>query len=178
MPAADRTQKSLEITRNLARYLPYQRAIRIAAYMSFAEEVSTETAIDMAVAAEKTVYLPVINNARWRTSPLLFETYVPGETPLRTNRYSIPEPVCRIGTARQAREMDLILVPLVGFNNRCDRIGMGAGYYDRSLAKPGYRSTRLVGLAFACQQAEFEPAAHDIPMHAIITEEGIITRKP
>ncbi len=176
LPITDRAQRSIAITRNLASYLPYQRAIRVASYMATEEEVATETAMEMTVAAGKKVYLPIINTASWRAPPLLFENYVPGETPLRTNRYGIPEPIHRVGTALRVRKMDLVLVPLVGFNDRCDRIGMGSGYYDRSLADSGFRNTRYVGLAFTCQKAEFEPAAHDIPMHAIITEEGIITR--
>ena len=176
LPAVEREQKSIDITRNLARYLSYRKAVRVAAYMASAEEVETIYAMEMAVAERKKIYLPVINTAGWRVSPLLFENYIPGLTQTRANRYGIPEPVHRAGTALQAREMDLILVPLVGFNDRCDRIGMGAGYYDRSLADSGFRNTRFVGLAFACQEADFEPAAHDIPMHAIITEEGVITR--
>ena len=122
----------------------------------------------------KAVYLPVINRARWRADTMYFQHYTPAETVLKPNRFGIFEPVHHPETPIQLHNLNLILVPLVGFNQSCDRIGMGGGYYDRTLAKQGIRNTRFVGLAFACQQVEFEPMPHDVRLHAIITEEGII----
>ena len=77
----------------------------------------------------KAVYLPVINRARWRTETMYFQRYRPAETVLKPNRFGIFEPVPHPGTPVQLKNLNLILVPLVGFNESCDRIGMGGGYY-------------------------------------------------
>lgn len=95
---------------------------------------------------------------------------------MRKNRFSIDEPEHRTGTCVRGTTLDMVCVPLVGFNEQCDRLGMGAGYYDRAFAVRGVKKTRLIGLGFNCQQAEFDAAAHDVPMDAIITETGIIAR--
>jgi len=176
LSASERSRKSAAITRNLARQLSFQRADRIAFYMPTPEEVDTLSAIELADTLGKQVYLPIINRAFWRKSPLLFEVFKPDQTQLVENRYGILEPAHRPGTPVRAIELDLICVPLVGFNERCDRIGMGAGYYDRSLATRPYQRTTLIGIAFDCQLAEFEPADHDVPMDAIVTESRIYRR--
>jgi 5-formyltetrahydrofolate cyclo-ligase len=68
---------------------------------------------------------------------------------------------------------DLVLMPLLGFDSAGTRLGYGGGYYDRTLAilpkKP-----MLVGLAFAAQELDQIPRAlHDVPLDAIITENGV-----
>lgn len=73
-------------------------------------------------------------------------------------------------------EPDLMLVPLAAFDARGHRIGYGAGYYDRAIARlrASGRAPRLVGTAFACQEVEQVPAeAHDVPLPEIITESGL-----
>lgn len=172
---AEREQKSLAVTQHLSRLIVFRQSRHVAAYWSTPEEVDTTSIMEFAVRLEKRVYLPVINTASWRAAPMYFEGYTPGVTTFRDNRYGIPEPVHRPGTPVQARDMDLILVPLVGFNEHCDRIGMGGGFYDRCLAQTGYRNTRFIGLAFDCQRAEFQPEPHDIQMHAIVTESGVLS---
>ena len=81
------------------------------------------------------------------------------------------------GIARSARSLDVIFMPLVGFDARGSRVGMGKGYYDRALAFLHHRRTwrrpLLVGLAFACQQVDALPTrAHDVPLDHIVTEAG------
>lgn len=91
------------------------------------------------------------------------------------NRFGIPEPA---QSRRQPPGMlDLVVVPLVGFDAACNRMGMGGGFYDRSFA---YRLTRrhagprLVGLAFDCQQvAELPVAPWDVPLDVIVTESRV-----
>ena len=72
-------------------------------------------------------------------------------------------------------EPDVILVPLLGFDKRGTRLGYGGGYYDRTLAKLS-KKPRLIGLAFAAQELDTVPREpHDIPLDAIITENGART---
>jgi 5-formyltetrahydrofolate cyclo-ligase len=170
----EREEKSTAIARNLSRYLPFQRAKSVAFYMPTPEEVDACIAMEMAQMMSKAIFLPVINRSTFRQGALLFHSYTAGETRLISNRYGIEEPEHLAGNCVRGDELDLVCMPLVGFNRYGDRIGMGAGFYDRSFARTRYRRTHLVGLAYCCQEAEFEPAPHDVPMQAVITEEGNI----
>jgi len=172
----DRQQKSEAIAAHLSRYLPFVRSDTLGIYQSLDEEVDTTHLIDVAIANKKAIYLPIVNESKIRGDALLFARYVPGQTRMKKNRYGILEPDVGVGECSRAAELALICVPMVGFNKRCDRIGMGAGYYDRALETNGVRKTHLVGLAFACQKAEFEAAPHDVPMNAVATEDGMLLR--
>ena len=68
---------------------------------------------------------------------------------------------------------DLVLMPLLGFDKSGTRLGYGGGYYDRTLAVLKTRPM-LVGLAFAAQEIDHIPRAeHDVPLDAVITEQGV-----
>ena len=175
---ADRLSRSLDITRHLSRHLPFVRARRIALYMSTPEEVDTESIIEMSRQMGKELFLPVVNTVTFRPLPLLFAPFDPDLSRLKKNRYGILEPDTPVGKALRGTELPLVCVPMVGFNRQGDRIGMGGGYYDRAFAGRGNRKTHLVGLAFACQEAEFPPEPHDIPMSVIITENGVLENQP
>ena len=73
-------------------------------------------------------------------------------------------------------QLDIVLLPLLAFDDRGNRLGMGGGYYDRLFASRLHRKTKQplrVGLAFDCQQAERLPMqAWDVPLHAVVTESG------
>jgi len=71
-------------------------------------------------------------------------------------------------------EPDVIIMPLLGFDDRGTRLGYGGGYYDRTLAKLA-KKPRLVGLAFSAQKLDHIPRdGHDIPLDAVVTEAGVI----
>ena len=99
------------------------------------------------------------------------------ERALRRSRLGIDEP----DNARSigARWLDLVFLPLVGFDRSGVRLGSGGGFYDRAFAfrrwRQAWHAPRLVGLAYAFQQvAHIAAAAHDVRMDAVITEEGFI----
>jgi 5-formyltetrahydrofolate cyclo-ligase len=97
-----------------------------------------------------------------------------GGRPLRLGRLRIAEPTGRAGVG--LRSFALVLLPLVGFDDAGNRLGNGAGYYDRMLAfRRGARGGPvLVGVAFECQRcAALQPEAHDVPLDAVVTERGI-----
>lgn len=96
-----------------------------------------------------------------------------GSARLARNRFGIPEP--RRGARRPAHAMDVILLPLVGFDDRGNRLGMGGGFYDRTLAfmtrHPLRKKPSLAGLAHACQQVPaLDAATWDVPLHMIVTD--------
>ena len=103
------------------------------------------------------------------------------DTALRPNRFGILEPVCRRRRIVPARFLGLVLMPLVGFDADCNRIGMGGGYYDRSFAflraRQHWQRPLLVGLAHECQRIErIEPRAWDLALDAIMTETRVYRR--
>ena len=118
----------------------------------------------------KHLFLPKIKQGR-----LLFSSYSKDQK-LSLNDYGIPEPEHNDEKLIQAEWFDLMFIPLVAFDSKCNRIGMGGGYYDKTLAfKKGgefKNKTLLVGLAYEFQKIDsIEKNAWDIPMDAIITED-------
>ena len=114
---------------------------------------------------------------------LRFAPWRPGE-PLVSNRYGIPEPDVEPSSGLEAQDLALAVMPLVGFDARCQRLGMGGGWYDRSFAflKERRRGRAappwLVGAGFAVQRVPMlEPAEWDIVPDAICTEESTLLRE-
>jgi 5-formyltetrahydrofolate cyclo-ligase len=109
---------------------------------------------------------------------MTFVALAPGST-ARRNRYGIEEPAA---TTRYLVPvgLDVVLVPVVGYDRRGNRLGMGAGFYDRALrrrldAGRTWRRPWLVGVAFACQELPGIAASPwDVPLDLIVTEQGIV----
>ena len=103
-----------------------------------------------------------------RGEPLVFRHWRPG-TAMVAERFGTARPDGPVGVP------DLLLVPLLAFDARCNRLGYGGGYYDRTIAAlPGVRT---VGCAFAGQQVDAVPVLpHDAPLDAVATELGVIFR--
>jgi 5-formyltetrahydrofolate cyclo-ligase len=106
---------------------------------------------------------------------LQFAPWRPGD-PLVSNRYGIPEPELAIASLLPAREMALVVVPLLGFSAEGHRLGMGGGYYDRSFAfrKDAPAPPWLVGAGYSFQKLEtLATQPWDVRLDAIATEQGI-----
>jgi 5-formyltetrahydrofolate cyclo-ligase len=104
---------------------------------------------------------------------LRFAPWRPGE-PLVANRFGIPEPAG--AEALPAAAMSMIVLPLVGFDSVGQRLGMGGGWYDRSLAFRRDRTAPpwLVGAGFSVQRVEALPSEPwDVPLDAVCTESDI-----
>jgi 5-formyltetrahydrofolate cyclo-ligase len=156
------TNRSI-VTRLLA--LPaYRRARALALYWPADGEPDVRALARHAWSQGKRVYLPVVG----RGGAMRFARWLRGGR-LRRNRYGIPEPV---GTLRPvaATRLDLLVMPLVAFDERGHRLGMGGGYYDRALAGRRHLPV-LVGAAFSFQEAPAIPAQPwDVPIDFVITE--------
>ncbi len=145
------------------------RARHLACYWPADGELDPRPLMARLLTPGKVAYLPVIRP----DGRLWFAPWRP-DASWRLNRYGIPEPC---GPAVPARVLDLILLPLVAFDARGRRLGMGGGYYDRTLAFLGHRlrrRPRLVGLAYRWQEVPCLPAEPwDMPLDAVITDGGV-----
>lgn len=161
------------LVRHLVNLPAYRRARELAVYWPADGEVDVRAVAAHAWSSGKRLYLPVVG----RGGAMRFARWVQhGE--LRPNRFGIPEPV-QGRRCVPAGRLDLVVMPLVAFDHRGNRLGMGGGYYDRALGGKRRRQL-LVGVAFACQQAESIPAQPwDVPIDLVITERGRIPmRRP
>jgi 5-formyltetrahydrofolate cyclo-ligase len=163
------------VARHADRTLHLRAGQRIALYASLPEELDTAPLIELARRRGCRVYLPRIErqSGRMRFAALTGQQ--------RVNRLGILEPEGRevIG----ARWLDIVFLPLVGFDAQGMRLGMGGGYYDRAFAfrhtRRVWRGPKLVGLAYDLQRVpRIESAAHDVPLDAVITEKGYEAMNP
>jgi 5-formyltetrahydrofolate cyclo-ligase len=114
------------------------------------------------------LYLPVIGE----DMALTFAHWA-ADARLQSNRYGIPEPDSAAARI-ELSDLDLVVVPLVGWDRQGGRLGMGGGYYDRTLSA-GPRPT-VIGLAYAAQEVELVPmASWDVPLDYVLTERELVT---
>ena len=150
----------------------------LALYLPNDGEIDSLPLVERAWAAGKAVYLP-----RIRASGLDFALWERG-VELVANRFGIGEPAT---AAVPPAELDLVALPLVGFDGAGNRLGMGAGYYDRALKDRALKDRALtdgarpllLGLAYQCQQVTDLPAdPWDVGLDAVVTEEGFLRCGP
>jgi 5-formyltetrahydrofolate cyclo-ligase len=141
----------------------------VTAFMSLEGEIDIGPAIAAVHRAGVPLALPVVTG---KGQKLTFRHFAPGD-PLAAGTWNIPEPLPEAPEAVP----DVIVVPLVAFDGNGGRLGYGAGFYDRTLAFWRARKpVRAVAFAFACQAVEAVPReAHDEPLDAIVTENGVVT---
>jgi 5-formyltetrahydrofolate cyclo-ligase len=171
---AQQRQAARRLYRQLAQHPLFRRARHIALYLSNDGEIDPRPLLHAAQRRGKAVYLPVLNP--WPRTRMVFQRIEPGER-LRRNRFGIFEPVIRVARQRRVWALDLLLMPLVGFDGNGGRLGMGGGFYDRSLA---YRAMRkkshkptLLGLAHECQRVDRLPLeSWDVALQATVTDRG------
>jgi len=147
-----------------------QAAQHIAVFLSFDGELDTQPLIQQLWQHNKAVYLPVLHP--FSAGHLLFLAYQP-ETPLVINRLKIREPQLDVRQVLPLAKLDVILTPLVAFDSQGERLGMGGGFYDRTLQQWQQGGAYPIGLAHDCQQvAKIPTEAWDIPLPQIITPSG------
>jgi 5-formyltetrahydrofolate cyclo-ligase len=150
----------------------FLRSRRIAAYISADAEIDPSPVIAAAQAMGKTCFFPVLRAHPQRT--MWFCEYRPGD-PLLVNQFGILEPSVRRRPPVPPWGLDLMLLPLVAFDVNGNRLGMGGGYYDRTLAflrhRRSWHSPRLIGLAHEIQKVDaIQVQEWDIPLQGVVTE--------
>ncbi len=159
--AADR------LAEHAVNFAPLANANHVALFLSEDGELNTRPLIAKLWQLKKQVYLPVLHP--FASGHLLFLLYTP-ETPLTPNKLRIPEPPLDIRTLITLDKLDVMMVPLVAFDQTGHRLGMGGGFYDRTLQNWRQHGFLPVGLAHDCQQVERLPVAEwDVPLPAVLT---------
>ncbi|KTC90980.1 5-formyltetrahydrofolate cyclo-ligase [Fluoribacter dumoffii] len=145
----------------------YRNAKQIALYFAVNGEIDLNELWKNALSQGKTCYFPVLNEEDFTLSFLPATT----DTPFHKNRFGIAEPAVSPDLSIPVQELDLTLVPLVAFDVRCNRLGMGAGYYDRTFKG---RGNCLFGVAYQFQRVDhLEPEPWDVQLNAVITQRAI-----
>lgn len=170
----EQRQAARALYRRLATHALFRRARHIAMYLPNDGEIDPRLLLEEARRRGKTTYLPVLNP--WPRTHMAFQRVHANER-LRGNRFGIAEPARNPKNQRKPWALDLILLPLVGFDESGGRLGMGGGFYDRSLAflqrRDGVHKPRLVGLAHECQKVDrLAQASWDVPLQACVTDSG------
>jgi len=181
IPAAARSRGALLLRGRLFSWLNAardaaastgRRVQSVAAYWPMADEPDLRPLLEQWVQGGVEVYLPCVTAP---AQPLEFRNWTP-ETTMREGRYGILEPEGVPGTP------DVILVPTLGYTARADRLGYGGGYYDRTLAAltDAGHSYIAIGIAWAEGRlpADYQPAAHDMRLDAVLTPEAWLPGAP
>jgi 5-formyltetrahydrofolate cyclo-ligase len=161
----------------------FQQAKNVAGFLAFDGEADPLELMTHACNQQKRAYVPVIVA---KGQPLRFAPWHPSIA-MKRNYFGIEEPDVPQTEWINAEQLDFVICPLVAFDQSCSRIGVGAGYYDRSFAflndpmsdqRRGLdRSTVLAGFAFEMQRlTQIEPQPWDVPLDWVVTEKQIYRR--
>ncbi len=161
LSAEFREQAAADILQQLIKLPEFNSAKNIALYLAVNGEVETKHIIETCWRQAKNVFLPVVQN----DMSLLFYQYQKNDI-LQKNKFGILEP-SQDKKNIPSDQLDLVLVPLVGFDENKHRLGMGAGCYDRAFANKKTKPV-LIGLAYAFQKIQITPKEWDVKMDALI----------
>lgn len=184
-------QASAQLFSQLTNLESVQRATNIAIYLASDGEVDALPFIHWCWQQQKSVYLPVIHP--FSKGHLLFLKY-DDNTEMHQNKYGIWEPKLNVMNIISPESIDIIFTPLVAFDDKGNRLGMGGGFYDRTLANwyqqfqavkvsPTMNQKALsaikpmpIGLAHDLQQVSSLPCEHwDIPLPTIVTPSNVFS---
>ena len=171
LSASVQQQHAEALCLNVTQEKIYLSSKNIACYLANDGEIDPSQLIEHAWFLDKNVYLPILSAEK---NSLYFAPYH-ADSQLKPNRFGIPEPVHQANTWKTAQQIDLLLLPLVAFDELGNRMGMGGGFYDRTLAFLQHRNNAekpvLAGLAHEIQKvARLDAQSWDIPLDFIITE--------
>lgn len=172
LSSQERCHLSTQLAANVTRSSLFRNSRTLALYLPNDGEVDLTEVAQTAWAMGKQCFLPVLSplyhNRLW------FAPYTP-DSILQLNRFGIPEPALNWRAMRPVWSLDLLLMPLVAFDLEGNRLGMGGGFYDRTLAylsrRNQWRKPHLIGTAFELQRFDALPnEPWDVPVQGVITE--------
>ncbi|WP_194842544.1 5-formyltetrahydrofolate cyclo-ligase [Endozoicomonas sp. OPT23] len=146
----------------------FEQSKKVALYLASDGEINPEIVASKVWQQGKQCFLPVLDQKD--SKRMYFQRYT-SDTVMTENRFGIPEPEFSADEQVSAEQLDLVLMPLTGFDEQGNRLGMGGGFYDRTFAfiKAGEKPL-LIGLAHECQKVDQIPVEDwDVPMYGVIT---------
>jgi len=170
----ERRIRARKLSHLIAATRVFQKSRNIAFYLTNDGEIDLLSLIKQAWKQKKRCYLPVLGLGHSRS--LWFLPYTPA-TKLYRNNFGINEPIHTRHTRQfKVQSLDLVFMPLVAFDEQGNRLGMGGGFYDRTLAflhhRRQWRKPHLIGTAFSFQQVKkLDTHAWDVPLEGIATDE-------
>jgi len=179
LPITDREVASRRACHHILNAELYQQSQHLGLYFSYNGEIDPHIVFKTALQDGKSCYLPVLDPVEHKK--LVFVHYESGDS-LIPNQFDIPEPILSATNIYPSAQLDLVIMPLVAFDDNGHRLGMGAGYYDRTFAfliDDHRQKPQLIGLAYEFQHHEsIEPKAWDVPMHGVSTEKQLYLTRP
>ncbi|MGB1449035.1 MAG: 5-formyltetrahydrofolate cyclo-ligase [Flavobacteriaceae bacterium] len=166
LTAQERLEKSFRLTNRLLS-LPLWEKTYFHLFLSSTrhKEVETEQLLTLLQEKDKEVVIP-----RMETKNNLSHVLLTDATPIKENRFGIPEPIGGISLSPQ--QMEVVFVPLLAYDKKGQRLGYGKGYYDRFLAECS-PSCLFVGLSFFPPEEQIPFEETDIPLHYCVTPERV-----
>ena len=169
MPSEQRNEKSRKACRNLVSIEPFQKASTVMMFVSLPHEVDTSEAILHAWQLGKVVAVPKISWEQRHMIPVQISSL---ETGFSVSASGLRNPIA--GVPVPFEDIDLVVTPALGFDNKGNRLGRGGAYYDRFFANSQLKALRC-GFAFSEQLVESIPVTeHDQPVDMVVTDEGIV----
>jgi len=165
-------QASYKFSESIGGLESYQTASRIGAYVPFEGEADSLPLMDRAILEGKEVYVPIIVA---KDTPLKFAAWS-RDAKTRKNSFGIDEPDVAADELLDGTDLDFVITPLVAFDDRCNRIGVGGGFYDRTFAvlngvESKDRTTQLIGIAFEMQRIDaIDSQDWDVRLDGVVTE--------
>jgi len=173
LSVSDIKSKSNLIQERLWKLIEFYGFKSIMFYVAFGSEVRTQSCINKASKNGLNVIVPVCINSKDRD--ILPSRLLDPQSELAKGKFGVPEPKPEFRRPFPPENIDLVVVPGIAFDEKCYRIGYGAGYYDRFL--PRCTKALSVALAYEIQIVEDAfPASWDVPVDFIITEKRMINR--
>lgn len=155
------------LCQRLCEHPKIKAARTVSLFLSFDGEIDTSPLIQTLWQQNKSLYLPVLHP--FSPGHLLFLHYTPN-TPMIVHPFGIQEPRLNVQSVLPLSQLDVIITPLVAFDSQGNRLGMGGGYYDRTLKNWQQNGTYPIGIAHDCQQVDALPCEDwDIPLPEIVT---------
>ena len=161
LPAFRQHLASFALARRILLHVPaIHRADRISFYLAQDGEIDLLPLMLHFFRQGRQCFLPVLGTTD--ENKLHFAQWLPGQ-PMLKNRFDIPEPAIQTHQLSSAADMDLVFMPLVAFDDCGNRLGMGGGYYDRTLAEccpPGIKHKGRLDFSGRCPR--LVATGHDI----------------